>query len=220
MFGLRTYWTIVKLDIYSGTVLGLPGMINFDYLDQLTPSGDIYNYADESSPCSDSLTTQRMFAASVQYLRLLLIMGKVVQKLYPKTDAEARCVSESKQVYVATLLGLTDLPVIADADTGLGGPLNIRRTVEPYEHAGMAGIHIEDQVFPKRCGQLKSKDVVNLQVFLGRVRSAVEARRDPEFVIIARPDARQAKQLGGSEAGEERQKRTHKEHGEQHPAGR
>jgi len=97
----------------------------------------------------------------------------------------------------------THLPVIADADTGFGGPLNIRRTVGLYEHAGVAGLHIEDQVFPKRCGQLKGKDVVDLQVYLERVRSAVEARTDPDFVIIARTDARQANAFGGSEAGEE-----------------
>ncbi|RYP06601.1 hypothetical protein DL764_003053 [Monosporascus ibericus] len=96
----------------------------------------------------------------------------------------------------------TDLPVIADADTGFGGPLNIRRTVELYEHAGVAGLHIEDQVFPKRCGQLKGKDVVGLQVYLERVRSAVEAKKDPNFLIIARTDARQAKSLGGPEAAE------------------
>lgn len=58
----------------------------------------------------------------------------------------------------------TDLPVIADADTGFGGPVNIRRTIQLYEHSGVAGCHIEDQVFPKRCGQLKGKDVVDLQV--------------------------------------------------------
>ncbi|KAJ9493302.1 hypothetical protein H2202_011239 [Exophiala xenobiotica] len=97
----------------------------------------------------------------------------------------------------------THLPVIADADTGFGGPLNIRRTVELYEHAGVAGLHIEDQVFPKRCGQLKGKDVVDLQVYLERVRSAVEARTETDFLIIARTDARQAKHLGGSEAGKE-----------------
>lgn len=70
----------------------------------------------------------------------------------------------------------SNLPVIADADTGFGGPLNIARTIKLYEHAGIAGCHIEDQVFPKRCGQLKGKDVVDLQVYLERIRSAVEAR--------------------------------------------
>jgi len=94
----------------------------------------------------------------------------------------------------------TQLPVIADADTGFGGPLNIARTIKLYEHAGVAGCHIEDQVFPKRCGQLKGKDVVDLQVYLERIRSAVEARVDPDFVIIARTDARQAKSFGGEHA--------------------
>jgi len=97
----------------------------------------------------------------------------------------------------------TDLPVIADADTGFGGPLNIARTIKLYEHAGIAGCHIEDQVFPKRCGQLKGKDVVDLQVFLERIRSAVEARTDPNFVIIARTDARAASMYGGQDAGRE-----------------
>jgi 2-methylisocitrate lyase-like PEP mutase family enzyme len=97
----------------------------------------------------------------------------------------------------------THLPVIADADTGFGGPLNIARTIRLYEHAGIAGCHIEDQVFPKRCGQLKGKDVVDLQVYIERIRSAVEARSDPNFVIIARTDARQAKRFGGEHAGRE-----------------
>lgn len=96
----------------------------------------------------------------------------------------------------------THLPVIADADTGFGGPLNIRRTIRLYEHAGVAGCHIEDQVFPKRCGQLAGKDVVDLQIYLERIRSAVEAKTDPDFMVIARTDARQAKSLGGEEAGE------------------
>lgn len=67
----------------------------------------------------------------------------------------------------------------------------------------MAGCHIEDQVFPKRCGQLKGKDVVDLQVYLERIRSAVEARTDPDFVIIARTDARNAKSFGGDNASRE-----------------
>ncbi|GAD98722.1 carboxyphosphonoenolpyruvate mutase [Paecilomyces variotii No. 5] len=97
----------------------------------------------------------------------------------------------------------TDKPVIADADTGFGGPLNIARTIRLYEHAGVAGCHIEDQIFPKRCGQLKGKDVVDIAVFIERIRSAVEARQDPDFVIIARTDARQANKYGGPEASRE-----------------
>ncbi|KAK4121905.1 carboxyphosphonoenolpyruvate mutase [Parathielavia appendiculata] len=97
----------------------------------------------------------------------------------------------------------THLPLIADADTGFGGPLDIRRTIQLYEHAGVAGCHIKDQVFPKRCGQLKGKDVVDLQVYLERIRSAVEARTNAEFAIIARTDARNAKSFGGDRASTE-----------------
>lgn len=101
----RVFWTIVKLDMYSGTVLGLPGLINLDYVDQPKPSGLIRDYANEEQGGFASLTTRRMFAASAQYLEVLLIMGKVVRKLYPKTDEEAQ-VSGSKKMYVsnATIL--------------------------------------------------------------------------------------------------------------------
>jgi len=81
------------------------------------------------------------------------------------------------------------VPVIADADTGYGNPLNVWRTVREYEDAGVAGIHIEDQVFPKRCGFLEGKQVIPLEEFLPKLRSALDARRDPDFVIIARTDA-------------------------------
>lgn len=96
----RVFWTIVKLDMYSGTVLGLPGMINLDYVDQLKPSGLTRDYENAEQGGFASLTTRRMFAASSQYLEVLLIMGKVVQKLYPKTDAEAHLVGLSKKIYV------------------------------------------------------------------------------------------------------------------------
>ncbi|KAM7196932.1 Pyruvate/Phosphoenolpyruvate kinase-like domain containing protein [Naviculisporaceae sp. PSN 640] len=74
-----------------------------------------------------------------------------------------------------------NIPIIADADTGFGGPLNVRRTIHMYERAGLAGCHIEDQVFPKRCSQLKGKDLVDLQQYTERIRSAVEARVDPDL---------------------------------------
>ena len=83
-----------------------------------------------------------------------------------------------------------DLPVIADADTGYGNSLNVIRTVREYEAAGVAGIHLEDQVAPKRCGHLAGKQVVPVDVMVDRVRAAVAARRDPDFVLIARTDAR------------------------------
>ena len=83
-----------------------------------------------------------------------------------------------------------DIPVIADADTGYGNPLNVIRTVGAYEAAGVAGIHIEDQVAPKKCGHMEGKLVIGAQEMAAKVRAAVEARAQPEFVIIARTDAR------------------------------
>ena len=83
-----------------------------------------------------------------------------------------------------------DIPVIADADTGYGNPLNVIRTVGAYEAAGVAGIHIEDQVAPKKCGHMEGKLVIPAQEMAEKVRAAVEARTQPDFVIIARTDAR------------------------------
>ena len=83
-----------------------------------------------------------------------------------------------------------DIPVIADADTGYGNPLNVIRTVGAYEAAGVAGIHIEDQVAPKKCGHMEGKQVIPAEEMAQKVRAAVEARAQPEFVIIARTDAR------------------------------
>ncbi|KAL3420035.1 hypothetical protein PVAG01_08534 [Phlyctema vagabunda] len=86
-------------------------------------------------------------------------------------------------------------PVIADADTGYGGPIMVARTVEQYARAGVAGLHIEDQVQTKRCGHLGGKDVVDLDVFASRIRAAVEARKriGSDIVIIARTDSLQGK---------------------------
>ena len=83
-----------------------------------------------------------------------------------------------------------DVPVVADADTGYGNELNVTRTVREFEARGVAGIHIEDQVAPKRCGHLAGKEVVPRDEFLLKIRAAVAARRDPDFVLIARTDAR------------------------------
>jgi 2,3-dimethylmalate lyase len=83
-----------------------------------------------------------------------------------------------------------DIPVIADADTGYGNPLNVIRTVGAYEAAGVAGIHIEDQVAPKKCGHMEGKQVIGAQEMAEKVRAAVDARTQPDFVIIARTDAR------------------------------
>jgi 2-methylisocitrate lyase-like PEP mutase family enzyme len=83
-----------------------------------------------------------------------------------------------------------DVPVIADADTGYGNELNTTRTVREYERRGVAGLHIEDQGFPKKCGHLDNKVIVPLDEYLAKVRAAVAARTNPDFVIIARTDSR------------------------------
>ena len=81
------------------------------------------------------------------------------------------------------------LPLIADADTGYGGPLNVRRTIRAFERAGVAGVHIEDQQLPKRCGHLAGKTLVPAGEMAAKIRAAVDAREDPDFVLIARTDA-------------------------------
>lgn len=83
-----------------------------------------------------------------------------------------------------------DVPVIADADTGYGNELNVVRTVQEHERVGTAGIHIEDQVSPKKCGHLDDKQVVPREDWVAKIRAAVAARRDPNFLIIARTDSR------------------------------
>jgi 2-methylisocitrate lyase-like PEP mutase family enzyme len=91
-----------------------------------------------------------------------------------------------------------DVPVIADADTGYGNELNATRTVREYERRGVAGLHIEDQGFPKKCGHLDNKVIVSVDEYLAKIRAAVAARRDPDFLIIARTDSRAV--LGFDEA--------------------
>ena len=82
------------------------------------------------------------------------------------------------------------LPLISDADTGYGNELNVTRTVGEFERRGVAAIHIEDQVSPKRCGHLDGKEVVSREEFVIKIEAAVAARRDPDFMIIARTDSR------------------------------
>lgn len=90
----------------------------------------------------------------------------------------------------AVLARATSLPVLCDADTGFGEAVNVERTVRLYEEAGAAGLHLEDQVLPKRCGHLSGKAVIESSAMAAKLRAAVAARRDRDFVIIARTDAR------------------------------
>ncbi|XOV86591.1 MAG: oxaloacetate decarboxylase [Pseudomonadota bacterium] len=95
------------------------------------------------------------------------------------TDAAARVVDAA-----------SGLPVIADGDNGYGGPLNVARTVEAYEKAGVACIQLEDQVHPKRCGHMENKQVVSRDEAVEKIRAAVSARSDPAFLVMARTDSR------------------------------
>jgi 2,3-dimethylmalate lyase len=98
--------------------------------------------------------------------------------------------TESEMVdNAARIVDASGLPVVADADTGYGNPVNVRRTVRDYERAGVAGIHLEDQVWPKRCGHLAGKRVIPTAEMAAKIRAACDARNDPDFIIIARTDA-------------------------------
>ncbi|MSS00343.1 methylisocitrate lyase [Arthrobacter sp. BL-252-APC-1A] len=96
---------------------------------------------------------------------------------------------------------MTDLPAIVDADTGFGEPMNVARTIQELENAGLAGCHIEDQFNPKRCGHLDGKNVVDLETATKRIRAAADSRRDPNFLIMARTDIRA---VDGLEAAQDR----------------
>jgi 2-methylisocitrate lyase-like PEP mutase family enzyme len=99
-------------------------------------------------------------------------------------------------------IGLTveavEIPVIADADTGYGNAINVIRTVREYEKSGVAGFHIEDQVAPKKCGHYEGKEVIPKAEMVGKIKAAVDTRRDAEMVIIARSDARAVEGLNAA----------------------
>ena len=103
---------------------------------------------------------------------------------------------------------MSDLPTLVDADTGFGEPMNVARTVHELEDAGVAGLHLEDQVNPKRCGHLDGKTVVDTQTATQRIKAAVDARRDADLVIMARTDIRGVgvEQGGGMDAALDRAK--------------
>jgi 2-methylisocitrate lyase-like PEP mutase family enzyme len=92
--------------------------------------------------------------------------------------------------HVAAVCDAVGVPVLADADTGFGNPINVTRTVRALERAGAAGVQIEDQIFPKKCGHFNGKDVVPLAEMVQKIKAAVDGRNDPDFQILARTDAR------------------------------
>ncbi|MFC1943480.1 oxaloacetate decarboxylase [Chloroflexota bacterium] len=106
-------------------------------------------------------------------------------------------ITETEMVTAAkNITRAVKIPVIADADTGYGNAINVIRTVEDYEAAGLAGMHIEDQVTPKRCGHLAGKVLIPMEEAVGKIRAALDARKDRDFLIIGRTDAVAA--VGGS----------------------
>jgi methylisocitrate lyase len=115
--------------------------------------------------------------------------GALANSLLGVPDVGLTTLSEAT-LHATRCAAVTTIPIISDADTGFGGPENAARTVEEFERAGLAGLHLEDQEFPKRCGHLAGKALVPTSEFVEKIRAAVAARRDPDFLIIARTDAR------------------------------
>jgi len=112
--------------------------------------------------------------------------GTAAERGFPDVGLLTMTEMVANAKYIA---GAVDIPVICDADTGYGNMINVQRTVREYEAAGVAGIHIEDQVFPKKCGFFEGKEVIPMEEHVQKIRAALDARRDPDFVIIARCDA-------------------------------
>ena len=112
--------------------------------------------------------------------------GTAAERGFPDVGLLTMTEMVSNARYIADAV---DVPVICDADTGYGNPLNVQRTVREYQAAGVAGIHIEDQLFPKKCGFFEGKQVIPQDEMVQKIRAALDARTDPDFVIIARCDA-------------------------------
>ena len=112
--------------------------------------------------------------------------GTAAERGFPDVGLLTMTEMVANAKYIA---GAVDVPVICDSDTGYGNPLNVQRTVREYEAAGVAAIHLEDQVFPKKCGFFEGKQVIPVEEHVQKIRAALDARTDPDFVIIARCDA-------------------------------
>lgn len=145
-------------------------------------SGELLRFPGAFNPLSARLIEQKGFEG-------VYISGAVLSADLGLPDIGLTTLSEvagrGKQI-----ARMTDLPAIIDADTGFGEPMNVARTVQEMEDAGLGGLHIEDQINPKRCGHLDGKAVVDESTALKRIRAAVDARRDANFLIMARTDIR------------------------------
>ncbi|GAA4163042.1 methylisocitrate lyase [Gryllotalpicola daejeonensis] len=153
-------------------------------------SGELLRFPGAFNPLSARLIEQRGFdGVYVSGAVLSADLGLPDIGLTTLTEVAGR----TKQI-----ARMTELPTLVDVDTGFGEPMNVARTVQELEDAGAGGIHIEDQVNPKRCGHLDGKEVVDDETAIKRIRAAVDARRDPNLLIMARTDARGVVGLDGA----------------------
>lgn len=145
-------------------------------------SGQLQRFVGAFTPLSTSLVEGKGFEG-------VYVSGAVVSAELGLPDIGLTTLTEVAQ-RAGQVARTTDLPVLVDADTGFGEPMNVARTVQVLEDAGVAGLHLEDQVNPKRCGHLDGKQVVTREVAAQRIAAAVRARRDPDLLVMARSDAR------------------------------
>ena len=153
-------------------------------------SGEILVLPGAFNPLSAMLIERRGFEA-------VYLSGAVLAADLGLPDVGLTTLTEVAQ-RANQIARVTNLPMIVDADTGFGEAMNVARAVQVLEDAGVAGLHIEDQVNPKRCGHLDGKQVVEMSTALQRIRAAVQARRDSNLLIIARTDARATSSLDGA----------------------
>lgn len=145
-------------------------------------SGTVQRFPGAFTPLSAALIQEKGFEG-------VYVSGAVMANELGLPDIGLTTLTEVAQ-RGAQISRMTDLPTLIDGDTGFGEPMNVARTVQLLEDAGVAGVHLEDQVNPKRCGHLDGKEVVDESTAVNRIRAAVQARRDPDFVIMARTDIR------------------------------
>lgn len=151
-------------------------------LRKMLASGDIKQFPGAYTPLSARLIEEKKFDG-------VYISGAVLANELGFPDVGLTTLSEVAQ-RAGQIARVTNLPAIVDADTGFGEPMNVARTIQEFEEYGLAGCHIEDQFNPKRCGHLDNKNMVDLETATKRIRAAAEARRDPNFLIMARTDLR------------------------------
>jgi methylisocitrate lyase len=145
-------------------------------------SGDILQFPGAFNPLSAKLIQDKSFDG-------VYISGAVIAADLGLPDIGLTTLTEVAG-RAQQISRMTDLPTLVDADTGFGEPMNVARTIQTLEDAGVAGLHIEDQVNPKRCGHLDGKAVVDAETATKRIRAAADARRDPNLLIMARTDIR------------------------------